>query len=111
MKIENPRNLPQSLVNACSVEKHNKEGEVSATTLLKGTKQIILEERHWEELTDTVDNRIWAIFGTSVHKLLEEKNPNAFTEEKFECQIGEKKVVGHVDLYDMENRGLFMLIF
>lgn len=103
MKIENPRNLPQSLVNACSVEKHNKEGEVSATTLLKGTKQIILEERHWEELTDTVDNRIWAILGTSVHKLLEEKNPNAFTEEKFECQIGEKKVVGHVDLYDMEN--------
>ena len=43
MKIENPRNLPQSLVNACSVEKHNKEGEVSATTLLKDTKQIILE--------------------------------------------------------------------
>ena len=103
MKIENPRNLPQSLVNACSVEKHNKEGEVSATTLLKGTKQIILEERHWEELTDTVDNRIWAILGTSVHKLLEEKKPNAFTEEKFECQIGSKKVVGHVDLYDMEN--------
>lgn len=103
MKITNIWGLPQSLVNACDVEPHSKEGSISATELLRGTKQNLLTRRHWDELEDDVSNRVWALFGTSVHKLLEEKNPNAFTEEKFECKVGDKTVVGHVDLYDMEH--------
>lgn len=102
MKILNPNHLPQSLVNACSVKEHNEPGCISVTTLLKGCKQIVLEHRHWNDLVDTVDLRVWQIFGTAVHKLLEECNPNAFTEEKFECKVGDKTVTGQVDLYDME---------
>ena len=104
MEITNKFNLPQSLVNAVSTEQHNKEGCVSATTLLQGVKQIVLTSRHWDELTDDVSERVWAIFGTAVHKLLEEKNPNAFTEEHFEFQTGGKTVTGQVDLYDMEEK-------
>ena len=104
MKITNVMNLPQSLVNACGLEEHNKPGCISATTLLKGVKQVILEHRHWEELEDDVSNRCWQLFGTAVHKLLEEKNPNAFTEEHFEFQTGGKTVTGQVDLYDMEEK-------
>lgn len=104
MKITNVMNLPQSLVNACGLEEHNKPGCISATTLLKGVKQVILEHRHWEELEDDVSNRCWQLFGTSVHKLLEEKNPDAFTEEHFEFQTGGKTVTGQVDLYDMEEK-------
>ena len=104
MFVTNKFNLPQSLVNAVSTEQHNKEGCVSATTLLQGVKQIVLTSRHWEELSDDVSDRVWAIFGTAVHKLLEEKNPNAFTEEHFEFQTGGKTVTGQVDLYDMEEK-------
>lgn len=104
MKITNVNNLPQSLVNATSVEEHNKPGCISATTLLKGVKQIILEHRHWDELEDDVSNRCWSLFGTAVHKLLEESNPNAFTEEHFEFDVGGKTVTGQVDLYDMEEK-------
>jgi len=102
MRITNKFNLPQSLVNAVDLEPHSKEGQVSATELLRGAKQNILTRRHWDELEEDVSDRVWALFGTSVHKLLEEKNPNAFTEEKFECKVNDKVVVGHVDLYDME---------
>lgn len=102
MKITNVCGLPQSLVNACDIEPHSKNGEISVTELLRGTKQNILTRRHWDELEDDVSNRCWSLFGTAVHKLLEEKNPNAFTEERFSCKIGNKTVVGHVDLYDME---------
>lgn len=104
MKITNVNNLPQSLVNATSVEEHNKPGCISATTLLKGVKQVVLEHRHWDELEDDVSNRCWSLFGTAVHKLLEESNPNAFTEERFEFDVGGKTVTGQVDLYDMEEK-------
>lgn len=104
MTITNKFNLPQSLVNAVTTERHNAEGCVSATTLLQGVKQIILTSRHWEELEDDVSDRVWAIFGTAVHKLLEESNPNAFTEEHFEFDVGGKTVTGQVDLYDMEEK-------
>lgn len=104
MKITNEFGLPQTLVNAVDVEPHSKEGAVSATELLRGTKQNILTRRHWDELEDDVSNRVWALLGTSVHKLLEEKNPNYFTEEHFECKVGSKTVTGNVDLYDMEGK-------
>lgn len=104
MLVTNKHNLPQSLVNAVTTERHNKEGCLSATTLLAGVKQIILTERHWDEIEDDVSDRVWALFGTAVHKLLEECNPNAFTEEKFEVERGPKTVTGQVDLYDMEEK-------
>ena len=101
MIITNKQRLPESLMNACQTEMHNKEGEISATTLLKGAKQIVLERRHWDELEDDVSNRCWALFGTAVHRLLEEQNPDAFTEERFAVEVGDKVVTGQVDLYDM----------
>lgn len=106
MRITNNYSLPESLVKACDTNKHNKPGEVSATTLLQGTKQIILTDRHWEELEDDVSDRVWALFGTAVHKLLEEANPTDFTEESFSSKVGGKTVTGRVDLYDMADKTL-----
>ena len=106
MLITNKFLLPQTLVNAVDVEPHSKEGCISATELLRGAKQNILTRRHWDELEDDVSDRVWALFGTSVHKLLEDKNPDFFTEEEFECKVGSKTVVGHVDLYDMEGKSV-----
>lgn len=104
MQITNILNLPQSLLNACGTEKHSKEGCVSVTELLRGTKQIILSDRHWDEMSEDVSDRMWALFGTAVHKLLEEKNPDAFTEERFEAKVGSKTVTGQVDLYDLKEK-------
>ena len=103
MKILNPNHLPQSLVDACDVEPHSKEGCISATELLRGTKQNILTRRHWEDLEDTVDNRVWQIFGTAVHAIFERQDNNSFKEESFSMKIGSLTVTGRVDNYDMEN--------
>ena len=70
MQITNKLNLPYGLVKAVSPDPHNKPGEISATTLIQGTKQVILTQRHWNELEDDVADRIWAVFGTAVHALL-----------------------------------------
>lgn len=107
MRITNRLNLPQALVDACDVKPHNEPNTVSATTLKSGVREILLTQRHWEEMEDDVSNRIWALFGTAVHALLEKEAPDTFVEEKFEQQIGKYKVTGRLDCYDMKQKIIF----
>ena len=101
MKITNKLNLPYGLVKAVSPEPHNKPGEISATTLIQGTKQVILTQRHWNELEDDVSERIWAVFGTAVHALLETESENDFTEIEVKQPVADITVTGRIDNYDM----------
>jgi hypothetical protein len=103
MEITNKQNLPAGLVKAVTTEKHNEPGCVSATTLLKGVKEIVLSERHWEELEDDVSDRVWAIFGTAVHALLEHEGENDFTEQKMSYPVGDITITGRLDNYDMRH--------
>ena len=103
MIVTNVLNLPQALVDAVTLEKHNAEGEISATTLIKGVKEYLLTERHWDEITVDVKDSIWALWGTTTHKLLEKEYDGTFTEEKFEEIVNSYKVTGRVDCYDMEH--------
>jgi len=91
-------------VRAVDTERHNKtDKELSATTLLKGIKEIILTHRHWDELTDDAANRIWAIFGTAVHALLETEGKHEFTECDLTVPMPNGiTVTGRIDNYNME---------
>ncbi len=107
MKVTNELNLPQALVDAVTLEKHNAPGEVSATTLIKGVKEILLTDRHWDEITVDVKDSMWALWGTATHHLLEKEYDGTFTEEKFEQKVGNLTVTGRVDCYDMVNEILY----
>jgi len=104
MTITNKQNLPQGIVRAVDTEPHNKSmKELSATTLLKGTKEIILTNRHWDKLTDDAADRIWAVFGAAVHSLLETEGDNEFTECDFNVQLDKGiTITGRIDNYNME---------
>jgi len=103
MIITNKLNLPEGFVKAVSIEKHNAQGSLSATTLIQGVKQIILTDRHWDKLEDDVSNRIWAIFGTAVHSLMESEGENNFIEQEMDYKIGDITVTGKIDSYDMKH--------
>ena len=103
MKITNNLGLPEALVMACQTSPHNSPNSVSATTLLKGVREIVLTKRHWGEMTDDVSNRIWALFGTAVHSLLEHETPDTFTEEFLSVAVSGWRVTGRIDCYDMTN--------
>ena len=102
MKVTNNLRLPEAFVKAVSVERHNKAGCYSATTLNKGTKEIILQERHWEEFTTDASDNVWAVWGVAVHELFEKIQDDNFHEEKFDIEVSQSHVTGIVDSYDME---------
>jgi hypothetical protein len=102
MTITNKLSLPDALVKAVSTEKHNSPGCLSATTLLQGTKQIILTDRHWDELEDDVAGRIWALWGTTAHRLLEQEGEHDFTEQEMSYKAGNVTVTGRIDNYNMK---------
>jgi hypothetical protein len=66
-------------------------------------KQIILTERHWKALEDDVSDRVWAVFGTAVHSLLEQEGENDFTEQYMSYKTGGVAITGRIDNYDMKN--------
>ena len=103
MKITNKLNLPEGLVKAVSTERHNEPGKISATTLIQGLKQTILMDRHWDELEEDISERIFAIWGTAVHSLLEQEGENDFTELDMFHTVGNITVTGRLDNYDMQN--------
>lgn len=102
MEVTNRLGLPEAIVKAVTTELHNKtDKELSATTLLKGIKEIILERRHWQELKDDAADRIWAVWGEAVHALLQKEGKNEFTECDFSKTVGEITITGRIDNYDM----------
>ena len=103
MTITNNLNLPTGLIKAVDTNKHNKDGSISATTLIQGVKQIILTQRHWDELTDDVSNRIWSLFGIAVHSLLETEGENDFTEIEMAYKVEGINVTGRIDNYNMKD--------
>ena len=103
MKLLNSMNLPQAFCNAVNLERHNEKGCYSATTLLHSATDILLTERHWEEIEVDVSDSVWAIWGTAVHSIFEKQKDNSFKEEQFRVKIGNSTVTGRVDNYDLEN--------
>ena len=107
MKVTNRLGLPAAFVNAVSVRRHNEPGCYSATTLNKGAKEIILTDRHFDELEADAADSVWAVWGTAVHALMESQKDENFHEEKFEVPLSKSKITGQVDSYDMENATIF----
>ena len=105
MQITNTLNLPAAFVHAVSTERHNAPHCYSATTLNKGAKEIVLTDRHYDEITVDASEQIWAVWGTAVHALLESEKDDNFHEERFKVAVGNSWVTGQVASYDME-RGI-----
>jgi hypothetical protein len=100
LKITNVHGLPEALVKAVSIRQHV-PGRLSATTLLMNPKQILLTFRHWEKLEEDVNERIWALFGTAMHNLLEHEGKDEFTEEFMSHEFDGVTITGRIDNYNM----------
>ena len=72
MQITNNLNLPKQFVSAVKKDYIYKEKRYSVTSMLKGVRECLLSRRHNDEMVSDVSDMIWALFGTGVHKALED---------------------------------------
>ena len=106
MKITNKMNLPQAIVDAVSSDYIQPDNTLRVTQLLKGTCEIVLEKRHGHEVERDASDMIWAIFGTAVHKIIEEATEEAdqIKEARLYEHIEGMTVTGKFDLYDARTK-------
>ena len=117
MTITNKLNLPQALVDAVTTREPS--GNYSASMLTNSPRMVWLKRRHHDEMTEDVSDRIWALFGTAVHSIIEQGNPeNALTEEYLRHELDDGSVLsGKPDLYldgkisDWKTVSVWSLIF
>ena len=90
MKITNKLNLPKQLVELVDNNYKPTEHQYSCTTILKPTRQIILERRYTNEIEQDVSDMCWMIFGTAVHSIIEnsKEDEGQFKEEKLKVDLG-----------------------
>lgn len=110
MIITNKLGLSESLVSAVTPDApHNAEGCISATTLLRGAKEILLTQRHWDNIESDASNRLFAAFGTAVHKVFEDEDdkPGIIKEQQFSKKVGKYTITGKLDRFDPEEKTIF----
>jgi hypothetical protein len=106
MKITNNFNLPEQIVNACTFgQRPPKEKHISVTGLIGPAWKRKLEIEHWDELTEDVSSRLWALLGQSVHWFLEKHSvADAFAEERLYAHIGGWAVTGQSDSFNEKTK-------
>lgn len=100
--LTNKLNLPQPFVDAATSDHTYKPRRYSVTELLGGTCEAILKRRHQGEGEEDVSDRVWAILGSAVHKVLEEA-------EATEAQMQENWMSVPIGKHGYELSGIFDL--
>ena len=90
MIITNKLNLPKQLVELVSSDYTPTEHQYSCTTILKPTRQVILERRYGSEIEQDVSDMCWMIFGIATHSIIEnsKEDTGQFKEEKLKVDLG-----------------------
>lgn len=107
MKITNTLSLPAPFVSLAEGDEYPvAPNEYRVTSLLKGTRETILERRHGAEITRDVSDMVWLLFGTAVHGILEQHQETGtqLKEERIKVPFEEYVLSGKFDLYDDETK-------
>ncbi|HCL57256.1 MAG TPA: hypothetical protein DHW82_09655 [Spirochaetia bacterium] len=104
MTITNENKLPEVLVRALSKSDYSKNTRYSVTQILKEARPVILEQRHYSELTQDITERLWSFLGSSIHNFLEKgEDENSIIEERLKYS----SVSGKFDYYDAKTKTLY----
>ena len=101
MKITNKKGFPEALEKAVINDSYSKgNAKRSVTGLLSPPRQSALSDMHWDELTEDVSDRTFALYGQLIHLLLEragEQSRNQITEERLFTEVGGWAISGQTD--------------
>lgn len=107
MIITNKHHLPEPIINATiQDEQPPRPGVVRVTSLLKGVREVILEQRHWDEVERDASDMAWLLFGRAVHSIIEQADEEAhqLKETRLTERVGGLALSGQFDLYDAKRQ-------
>lgn len=106
MIITNKLGLPKAFEEMAKEEHTSIPKRYSATALLKGIREMILEKRHSGEIEQDVSDMIWLLFGKAVHSILEnqQEEGHEIKETKLTVGFGEYTLSGVFDLYNEKQK-------
>ena len=101
MKITNKYNLPIEIAKALSTSWYSGDPKkVSVTRLIDTPRQFYLTIRHWEDVEEDVTDRVWTLFGSAIHAVLEKTQlANHLREERLSFKKNGIEVSGAFDVY------------
>lgn len=101
MKVIRTPGMPEALFRAVSFDGYVRSGDASVTEILKSPRQFWLTRRHDNEIVVRDVDRLWSMYGTMIHNILEHSaGQDVLTEEKLAITIEGWKVTGRPDHYD-----------
>ena len=89
MRITNHHNLSAPIVKALSRDDYTRgASHRSVTQLIDSPRIRILRERHWDELTEDVSEKMWSVLGTAVHRIFEDHaGDDVISEERLFVEV------------------------
>lgn len=77
MALTNNHNIPQEYMNALNYDTHLSHGDISVTQLITPPQIVFLKKKFRNEIKEDAVERLPMLWGTGLHKLLEDANmPN-----------------------------------
>ena len=110
MKLTNKYNLPQTFVNVLNRPTYTKgKAHLSATELINSPRIVQLKKIHWDNLEEDVADKVWAIFGTAIHAVLElGKDDHHIIEQRLHANVDGWDISGAIDLQRVEDDGIIV---
>ena len=108
MRLTNRFNLPQVFVNLLQRSTYSKgKAHLSATELLNSPQIVQLRRKHWDDLEEDVADRIFSLFGTAMHTILEHgKTDNSIVEQRIHVNVDGWDISGAIDLQEPNENGM-----
>ena len=101
MKMTNDHNLPDELLQALKpYDRKVRENRYSVTEIIDAPCKVLLTRRHYDEIVEDASSRIWAMFGSAMHSVIEQNGKeNWLLEKKLVTLLEGITIAGVLDIY------------
>lgn len=108
MKLTNKYNLPETFVNVLHRSNYTKgKAHLSVTELINSPRITQLRKKHFDDIEEDVADKVWAIFGTAIHAVLEHgKGENHVIEQRLHANMDGYDISGAIDLQEVDEDGI-----
>jgi hypothetical protein len=100
LKITNIHGLPETLVNAVKRDNYSKgKSDYSVTEIMSSPRITRLRQAHYKEMEQDVVDKLWAVMGTAIHKIMEDAEAtDHIKEERLYADVDGVVLSGGIDL-------------